>query len=205
MYINHVTRKPVSMGLQPGMTQTGPLSYRSWVESWNFGYTNYKYYTIKAANDKDSDQTARMRRLICVFVVHIWYKQVLTWRGSLMLAYRKTLEMYFVDRTQTITETSPCAISTFRKWLLYKCFISLSLIVILNISGVLKGQFHTELFPACGQDKVIKWMWRLNEMKTWFFIHKKKILMCSFSSLDWYQFPCIYKQNSLSFQLGIVW
>ena len=29
-----------------------------------------------------------------------------------------------------ITETSPCAIGNFHKWLLYKCFISLSLIVI---------------------------------------------------------------------------
>ena len=29
-----------------------------------------------------------------------------------------------------ITETSPCAIGNFRKWLLYKCFMSLSLIVI---------------------------------------------------------------------------
>ena len=28
-----------------------------------------------------------------------------------------------------ITETSPCAIGNFRKWLLYKCFMSLSLIV----------------------------------------------------------------------------
>ena len=31
---------------------------------------------------------------------------------------------------QTITETSPCAIGNFRKWLLYKSFMSLSLIVI---------------------------------------------------------------------------
>ena len=29
-----------------------------------------------------------------------------------------------------IMETSPCAIGNFRKWLLYKCFMSLSLIVI---------------------------------------------------------------------------
>ena len=29
-----------------------------------------------------------------------------------------------------ITETSPCAVGNFRKWLLYKCFMSLSLIVL---------------------------------------------------------------------------
>ena len=34
------------------------------------------YYTIQAANNKDADQTARMRMLICVFVVRIWHKQI---------------------------------------------------------------------------------------------------------------------------------
>ena len=38
------------------------------------------YYTIKAVNIKVADQTAWMRRLICIFVVHI--KQVLSWHGS---------------------------------------------------------------------------------------------------------------------------
>ena len=33
-------------------------------------------------------------------------------------------------RKTSITETTPCAIGNFRKWLLYKCFMSLSLIVI---------------------------------------------------------------------------
>ena len=32
---------------------------------------------------KGSDQTARMSRLICSFVVSIWHKQVFSWRGSL--------------------------------------------------------------------------------------------------------------------------
>ena len=32
--------------------------------------------TIRAANNKDADQTARMHRLICAFVVRIWQKQV---------------------------------------------------------------------------------------------------------------------------------
>ena len=33
-------------------------------------------------NNKGADQTARMRRLICAFVVHIWHKQILSWRRS---------------------------------------------------------------------------------------------------------------------------
>ena len=32
--------------------------------------------------NKGADQTARMHRLICDFVVRIWYKQVFSWRGS---------------------------------------------------------------------------------------------------------------------------
>ena len=41
------------------------------------------YYTIQAANNKGADQTARMRRLICAFVVRIWHsKQVFSWRDS---------------------------------------------------------------------------------------------------------------------------
>ena len=33
-------------------------------------------HTIQAANSKGADQTARMWRLICAFVVRTWYKQV---------------------------------------------------------------------------------------------------------------------------------
>ena len=33
-------------GLRPGKTQTGLLSYRDELESWNFGYRNKRYYTI---------------------------------------------------------------------------------------------------------------------------------------------------------------
>ena len=41
------------------------------------GYTytyKYTYLTIQAANNKGADQTVRMRRLICAFVVCIWHK-----------------------------------------------------------------------------------------------------------------------------------
>ena len=36
-------------------------------------------------NNKGTDQTARMRRLICSFVVRIWHKQVFSWCGSILL------------------------------------------------------------------------------------------------------------------------
>ena len=38
--------------------------------------------------------------------------------------------MDFSEIIVVITETSPCAVGNFRKWLLYKCFMSLPLIAI---------------------------------------------------------------------------
>ena len=76
-------KKTCLSGLRPGKTQTGPLSYRSELESWNYKYRNKRYYTVQAANNKGADQTARMRRLICTFVVRIWLKQVFSWSGSI--------------------------------------------------------------------------------------------------------------------------
>ena len=43
------------------------------------------YYIIQAANNKGADQTARMRRLICVFVVHIWHNRFSHGVAHLML------------------------------------------------------------------------------------------------------------------------
>ena len=70
-------------GLRSGMTQTGLLGYRDEGEAWNFGFSKYRKCTIQAAKKKGADQTARMRRLICAFVVGIWHKQVFSWRGSM--------------------------------------------------------------------------------------------------------------------------
>ena len=35
--------------------------------------------------NKGADQTARLRRLICTFVVRIWQKQVFSWQGSFFM------------------------------------------------------------------------------------------------------------------------
>ena len=41
----------------------------------------------KQRNNKGADHTARVRRLICAFVVRIWQKQVFSWRGSIFSSY----------------------------------------------------------------------------------------------------------------------
>ena len=57
--MSHVTRKPeVCDQLQKQ-------------KSLNLGYSNHGYHTILAANNNKVDQTARMRRLICIFHVSI--------------------------------------------------------------------------------------------------------------------------------------
>ena len=62
------SRENVSLGFWTRLDSNLPAQ----LEAWNFGYSKYKYYTIKAANNKGADQTAWMRRLICAFVVRIW-------------------------------------------------------------------------------------------------------------------------------------
>ena len=81
--MSHIMRKPVFTGFRPGKTQTSLLSYRDKPETWNFGFARIGItLSLKAANNKGTDQTARMRRLICAFVVRIRHKQVFSWRGS---------------------------------------------------------------------------------------------------------------------------
>ena len=82
-HMSFVARKPVfgicdKVRLKPACSAT-----ETW--SWNSGYNKYGYYTIQAANNKGADQTARMRRLICAFVVRIWQKQVFSWGGSYLV------------------------------------------------------------------------------------------------------------------------
>ena len=45
-----------------------------------FQISKYRHYTVEAVNNKGADQTARMRRLICAFVVRRGYK-----KGFLMM------------------------------------------------------------------------------------------------------------------------
>ena len=68
--------KTCLQGVRPGRIQTGLLSHRSSLESWNLGYNNYRSYIICSANNKGADQTGRMCMLMCTFVIRIWHKKV---------------------------------------------------------------------------------------------------------------------------------
>ena len=61
--------KPVSMGFWQSKFQNSLLSYRDYVENWNFSCSKFTYGTFQKANNKSADQTAQMRRLVCACVV----------------------------------------------------------------------------------------------------------------------------------------
>ena len=63
------------------------------------------YYQV--ANYKGADQTVRMRRLICAFVVRIWHKQVFSCRDSYKTAQAESQEdSSFRDSLPGIIPTS---------------------------------------------------------------------------------------------------
>ena len=86
----HIARKPALGVLWPGKNETDLLGYRSYLGSWNFRY----YFYISAANNRDTDQTARMCWLICIFVVnkiHVispslahWSRRLTRWACSIV-------------------------------------------------------------------------------------------------------------------------
>ena len=49
--------------------QTSLLSYTDYLETWNFACSKPRYDIFQKANNKGADQTARMGRLVCAFVV----------------------------------------------------------------------------------------------------------------------------------------
>ena len=57
------------------------LSYRDYLENWNFTCIKFTYGTFQKMNNKDADQTVRMCRLVCPFVVCEPWRQVFSRRG----------------------------------------------------------------------------------------------------------------------------
>ena len=56
-------------GFRQSEFQTSLLSYRDYIENSNFTCSKITYDTFHKSNNKDADQTARMRRLVCACVV----------------------------------------------------------------------------------------------------------------------------------------
>ena len=64
-----VATKKSPPGFRQSETQTCPLSYRDQLENWKFASSKSIYNTFQKVNNKGTDQTAQMRRLVWAFVV----------------------------------------------------------------------------------------------------------------------------------------
>ena len=67
----------------------------------------YKLEVSCCLDNKGADQTARIRRLICAFVVRIRHKQVFSWRVSIILVSRQLtkyskLVLFFLKRAEKV-------------------------------------------------------------------------------------------------------
>ena len=82
LVLNEPRHEKTCSGFQPGTTQTGLLSPKRLARVFKFWLQQEEVWYYEAANNKGADQTARMRRLICTFVVRIGQKQVFSWCGS---------------------------------------------------------------------------------------------------------------------------
>ena len=61
--------KTCLQGFWQSEIKTNLLSYSDKLENWNFTRSKSGYYTLQLANNIGADQTARMHRLVCAFVV----------------------------------------------------------------------------------------------------------------------------------------
>ena len=65
------SEKPSPWILRPGKVYSSQLSYGDKLEYWIFARSKFNGPALQTANNKGADQTARMGRLVCAFVIRI--------------------------------------------------------------------------------------------------------------------------------------
>ena len=83
--LSRLITKPTKWHVCPAKTQISLGIRPVWSESLLCALWVATVPMLLHADSEYSDQTARMRRLICVFVVRICHKQVFSWRGSFII------------------------------------------------------------------------------------------------------------------------
>ena len=63
-------------GFRPCKAQTNLLNLKDKLERWNFACSKFINYTFLGANNKGTDQTARMCRLVLAFDVRMQLRTV---------------------------------------------------------------------------------------------------------------------------------
>ena len=69
-------------GFRRSEIQISLLGYKNQLVTWTFARSKSRYDSFQFANNKGADQTARMRRLVCAFVVRKPPKPGFSRRGS---------------------------------------------------------------------------------------------------------------------------
>ena len=78
-----VTRKPVYRGVRPCKTQSGLLSYRIWLESWNFGFKQvYVLFYLSSEQRRYWADCVDACRLSATLLFAYGVRQVFSRRGS---------------------------------------------------------------------------------------------------------------------------
>ena len=79
-------RKPVLVVLNEVKNISVFFSYRDYIEYCDSACSKFRYETIYLANNQDFDQTARMRQLVCGFVVRKLRRQLVSLVDNLQVS-----------------------------------------------------------------------------------------------------------------------
>ena len=70
------TRENLSSGFLTESDSNQPVQLQRLAKIMKFALKEIDYYTVQKTNNKGADQTSQMRRLVCVFVIHMQQSQV---------------------------------------------------------------------------------------------------------------------------------
>ena len=88
-------KKTCIWGFRTGHAQTSLLSYQDYIaRMFKFSiFQVYRYHSLQGANNKGTDQTVQMCRLVCTVVVYIQQSQVFSRQGL----YRAGIRFYLIN------------------------------------------------------------------------------------------------------------
>ena len=87
------SRENRSLGFPTRCDSNRPAQPQKLARGLKFPIYKLEVLYYLGSENKGADQTVPMHRLICSFVVHIWLKQVFSWRGSNMWHWQQGLNV----------------------------------------------------------------------------------------------------------------
>ena len=158
-------------------------------------------------NNKGADQTARMCRLICTFVVRIWHKQVFSWGGSFDAVWSKVPTITMLSTLIQKSHYNDYAVVPSNIWIMKECKCQLcrshqwnssSIPVPCFRSGcVWRKQFNKLGFRMAGA-------WCAGWGDEWFLIRVSVLLFLSFAIINFVEWAsCRHLAKTSKYSLSI--